>query len=49
MVEGTLVDRKLNVAITRARQQFVLVGHRQVLAGSPIYRKMWDRMTPYDE
>ena len=49
VVEGTLVDRKLNVAITRARQQFVLVGHRQVLAGSPIYRKIWDRMTPYGE
>ncbi|MCX6139520.1 MAG: AAA domain-containing protein, partial [Candidatus Kapabacteria bacterium] len=38
-VRGVLIDRKLNVAMTRARQQFVLLGSPSVLNRSKAYTK----------
>lgn len=35
--EGRTIDRKLNVALTRARQQVILIGNRQLLEQSPHY------------
>lgn len=40
-VEGRkLIDRKLNVAITRAREHFVVLGPPEVLSRSPQYREL---------
>lgn len=36
------IDRKLNVAVTRARQQFVLIGHEATLRKEPAYAAILD-------
>lgn len=44
-VFGT-IDRKLNVAVTRARQQFILIGDTELLLGSSHYAAILQRLTP---
>jgi DNA replication ATP-dependent helicase Dna2 len=36
-IDGKVIDRKLNVAATRARHQFILIGRGNILALSPSY------------
>ena len=41
MVEdGQVIDRKLNVAITRAREQMIITGNEQILSANPLFRQL---------
>ena len=45
MIEGQMIDRKLNVIITRARKHLFIVGNRQLLCDNPIYRELIEKMS----
>lgn len=42
--EGMLIDRKLNVALTRARRQMFVFGNPEILAPSPLYRTLMQEL-----
>jgi superfamily I DNA and/or RNA helicase len=39
-----LIDRKLNVALTRARKRMILFGVAEILAQNPIYRALLEAL-----
>ncbi|MDR2130283.1 MAG: AAA family ATPase [Odoribacteraceae bacterium] len=38
--EGLIIDRKLNVAITRARKQLIVTGNPAILSRDPVYQRL---------
>ena len=38
--QGLLIDRKLNVALTRARERTLLVGNPEILESVPLFAKL---------
>ena len=38
--DGVVIDPKLNVAMTRARENLVLVGNKKLLSFDPVFRRM---------
>ena len=42
--DGQVIDRKLNVAITRARKQMIITGHEETLSYNETFRKFIDFM-----
>jgi DNA replication ATP-dependent helicase Dna2 len=39
---GRIIDRKLNVAITRAKKRLVVIGNPEILSQSPVHKELLD-------
>ena len=44
---GQIIDRKLNVVLTRARKQLYIIGNRSLLSQNPIYNKLIEHINPF--
>lgn len=45
---GNIIDRKLNVAITRARKQMIMLGNQQILKTNPLFKELIIRYSIHD-
>lgn len=39
--DGALIDRRLNVAMTRAQEHLIMIGNPEVLCAHPLYRQLY--------
>ena len=39
-IDQSGIDRKLNVVVTRARQQFIILGNKDIISSNPLYSKL---------
>lgn len=46
--DNYIIDRKLNVAITRAKEYLLLVGNRKLIGSVPIYSRLLDYISSLD-
>ena len=44
--DGNTIDRKLNVALTRARKQMIMVGDADILRHNPLFRQLIQAYLP---
>lgn len=42
--DGTVIDRKLNVALSRAREQLIVVGDKQIISAVPLFAQLAEEM-----
>ncbi|MBR6648020.1 MAG: ATP-dependent helicase, partial [Bacteroidaceae bacterium] len=42
--EGNIIDRKLNVALTRARRRMYIFGNKDILSASPLYKALIEEL-----